>query len=154
MDLTAETRRGVTSKVFEFLGRHLVFRSVLGSVAKSFAKIQSLDLDTIATGPMGEAWLEFRNAAEERLVRRQFFDEDEKTITGFGYGCQREEVGCLGFSLRYPVLNHNSPQCPIKSNKVDIIICSSCKSSQFCGRQCQKLDGQSIEPDVGQCRGI
>jgi len=73
MHLTAESRRGVTGKVFEFLGHHLVFRSVLGSIAKSFKKIQSLDMVVIATGPIWEAWLEFRNAAEKRLVRRQFF---------------------------------------------------------------------------------
>jgi hypothetical protein len=30
----------------------------------------------VATGPIWEAWLEFRNVAEKRLVLRQFFDEE------------------------------------------------------------------------------
>jgi hypothetical protein len=104
MHLTAEARKGVTNKIFEFLGHHLVFRSVLGSIAKSFKKIRSLNMDTVAAGPMREAWLEFRSAAEERMVCKQRFDEDETTMAGLGYGCQREEVSWKFISLCCPVL--------------------------------------------------
>lgn len=103
MHLEKDARGRLIKKIFNFVGRHLVFHSVLGSVAKSLRRIQCLDIDREVAGPIWNAWLEFQGAAEERLLRKKYFDEDEKSATGPGYGCQRQEVSSL-LHCSYPLL--------------------------------------------------
>jgi hypothetical protein len=112
-----DKREQIIKKIFNFVGRHLVFHSVLGSVAKSLERIR-LDIDGEVARPIRSAWLEFQKAAEERLVCRKRFDEDEKSATGPGYGCQRQEVSSPYSLLQllladvFVIVSYQVKQCP------------------------------------------
>ncbi|KZP05916.1 hypothetical protein FIBSPDRAFT_903167 [Athelia psychrophila] len=108
----------------EDLCPYLVCRSVVRSTARALKVAERLDLDCLA-GPIMDAWMVFKNLAQERIALEAMGDE-------FDAESQRSSKGCSRMHCRMAV--------------DDLQRCTGCRSVFYCNRACQKIDWMTHRP--------
>ena len=79
-----------TTLLSDILCQYLVYRSVLGSVAKALRRMERLCIDQDVAGPLWDGWMSFKSLAQERIAIKE---ENDDGVTN---RCNRIGVSQLG----------------------------------------------------------
>lgn len=147
--LNESNRNLCTTLLSDILCQYLVYHSVLCSVGKVLRRVERLDIGQDVAGPLWDGWLLFKGLAQERINFAIQVENDDVRRKD----CNRIGVSGAGFwfIMTFP---DGLPlmQCDQTNEADSLLRCSSCLSTLYCGRNCQRLDWPSHKSSCQQLK--
>ncbi|KIM72629.1 hypothetical protein PILCRDRAFT_829640 [Piloderma croceum F 1598] len=111
----------ICEKMFKILHQYLPYRSVLRSVANALRKVDCLGLREEDVGLLWGPWKEHEGAARLKLELKEVYDLRNAAMGTVMQGCM-------------------NLKCSVRSDKNDLLRCSSCLLVLYCQKSCQTQD--------------